>query len=174
MPKAQAVLKLLWEWREEEARKKDRPSFKILNPDILVQSARWAAENPGMDIGLLPDAPRNVKGEYRDALNQVLRDSKNAPPAQLTRESTAKKKKRMEEAASRRFDRLREARAKLAAELKLQPSLLANNAALESIAIEYPKDLNGLRKLNALMNWQTETAGQLYLNAMKNDIIITS
>ena len=78
--KALAALKLLWEWREEEARRRDRPSFKIIASETLVDIIQWSQDHPAADIGSWPAAPRNVRGEYREALNRLLKEAEALPP----------------------------------------------------------------------------------------------
>ncbi len=160
-PRVLAVLKELWHWRQEEARRKDRPPFKVLNSETLIEIADWAHKNPGVDVELLPKAPRNVKREYREALNQILEKTKNASPIYFRPEKgSGEPKRKMNSKAKKDFEKLREIRTKIAESLKINPSLLATNSTLELIAVESPKSSRALESLRCLMNWQSKILGE--------------
>ena len=152
-----ALLKRLWQWREEEAKKKDRPTFKILNSEALLEIARWADQNKGNDIALWPKAPRNVKQEYRDVLNQTIAEALLLPEISYTAAKKWKGKfKRSTAESEKRLTALKTEREQLAKELKIHPSLLITNAVLEGVAVDNPKNRGELEKLGGLMRWQTE------------------
>ncbi len=160
---ALTILKELWSWRESEAQRRDKPSFKIMNSEILVDMAKWSSENLGMDIALMPKAPRHVKQEYRDVLNRIIDDAKRMPLPKITNKQGFNRSKSWTEASKKCFDLLKEMREKMASELKLQPSLLATNAALEFISLAAPKDQQALKSLDCLMPWQIELMGEDFL-----------
>lgn len=167
-PKALAVLKELWNWREKEAERKDRPPFKVLHTEQLLLIAEFAEKHPGADVAELPKAPRNVKGEHRDALNRVLSDTVSRPPIRYEEKKTGKPKhRRMNKEAERRFDALRKIREELAKELKFQPSLLATNYVLENFAVECPANKEAMRELGSLMAWQAEIIAEPFLKALR-------
>ena len=79
---ALTVLRELWHWRDGLAEQRDKPPFKVLNSEYLVQIAQWAAANPGGDIGQWKEAPRNVRGEHREAINRLIQSVQNLPQAE--------------------------------------------------------------------------------------------
>jgi ribonuclease D len=167
-PKALAILKELWGWREKEAERKDRPPFKVLHTEQLLLIAEYAEKHPGADVAELPKAPRNIKGEHRDALNRVLAAAASKPPLRYEEKKTGKPKhRRMNKEAERRFDALRKSREEIAKELKFQPSLLATNYVLENFAVECPQNKEAMRELGSLMAWQTEIVAEPFLKALR-------
>lgn len=160
------LLKELWRWRDGLARQKDRPSFKILNSEYLLEIARWAAANLGRDIADWKEAPRNVRGEHREALNALLKRAANLPQAVLEPPKRGPKK-RWTERDTELLGLLKAARDKHAAELKVHPSLLATNAALETLAFAKPKDTASLKATGALLPWQVEVAGKDLLEVLR-------
>ncbi len=163
-----AILKALWSWREEMARHKDRPSFKVLHSELLVEIAQWASEQGGEDVAQLPNAPRNLKGDHRDVLNRVLREAKASPELRYFHEKKAFSHGRLNAESSKRMDALKEAREKIGQELKIQPSLLATNATLQVIAIAAPKNQEAIAKLNCLMPWQAQLLAESILIVSKS------
>ncbi len=158
-----AILKTLWHWREEEARRRDRPSFKVLHAEVMVHIAKWAAENHGKDVTLLPGAPRNVKGEHRDSLNRLVKEGWSAPPLRYMEVKKVFKGKRPDENSKKRLATLKEVRQQIAAELKIQPGVLVTNAGLEAVALEAPKSLEAIKGMGFFMPWQVDVLGVPFL-----------
>lgn len=161
--RALAILKVLWHWREEEARRRDRPSFKILHAEVMVHIAKWAAENHGKDVAVLPGAPRNVRGEHRDSLNRLVKEGWNALPLHYMEVKKVFKGKRPDENSKKRLAALKETRQQMAAELKIQPGILVTNAGLEALALEAPRSLEAIKGMGLLMPWQVELLGPPFL-----------
>jgi ribonuclease D len=155
---ALTILKELWHWRDGLARQKDKPSFKILNSEYLLEMAKWAAENPSVDVGEWKGAPRNVRGEHRQTINALLKRTQDLPQAVLELPKRDFSRKRWTDKESKLLTELKTVRDKHATELKINASLIATNALLETLAAEKPKDPSGL-KAAGFLPWQIETAG---------------
>ncbi len=164
---ALTILKELWHWREELAQKRDRPPFKILNSEYLVQIARWAEANPAGDIGQWKEGPRNARGEHRDAINKLIRDAQNLPQAEYRLPERTKPRIRWTEKDSKILNDLKAVREKLAGELKVHPSLIATNAILEAVVLAKPKTIEDIEKKDLLLPWQIEAAGEALLQPFK-------
>jgi len=163
---ALTALKELWHWRDEEARRRDRPSFKVLNTDVLLDLAKWTAAHPGADVGQMPKAPSNVRGDLRDRLNAVVRRAAEGPQAVWDSGPKPAERKRWRNEDAERFVKLKTERQELGQEHKLHPSLFGTNAALEVIASKNPRTLEDLSRLECLMSWQVDVAGERYLKAV--------
>lgn len=164
---ALTALKELWHWREEEAERRDRPSFKILHSETLVEIARWADTNRGADIALWPKAPRNVKGEYRDILNSLLQKAAHLPPTRYTEAQSLRPRRKWHPSSQEKLEAMKKVREALGQELKIHPSLLATNAVLEDLAIASPKSIEALEALQCLLPWQAEVLGKNLLEILK-------
>lgn len=161
------ILRELWKWREEEAKKRDKPSFKILNTEYLVAAARWAGQNPGKDIALWPEGPRNVRGEHRDVMNRLIAAAQGMPQAEFTKPLRDKFRKRWVEADNKKLELLKAERQKIAETYKVTPSLLATNSSLEALILASPKDLSALEKLECLLPWQASIVGESFLGVLR-------
>lgn len=128
-----AVLREIWEWRDETARGRDRPHFRIMDDAALIAlaSRRPASRHA---LSRVPGLPRSLKeGRGAREILQRIRQAVERPCE--TWPATRITRPRAEDPALRR--RLRELRRRrdgVAAELGLEPSLLASRAVLESIA----------------------------------------
>jgi len=165
--RALTCLKHLWEWREEEAKRRDKPSFKILNSEILIETAQWADKNPDLDVSLLPNAPRNVKGELRETLNRLTKEARHLPGAvYVEKKRSSGEKRKWSAKEDEKLAALKSERERLAKELKLHPSLLATNAVLEKLLQHPPKNETELAGMNCLMSWQVELVAEGFLKIL--------
>ncbi len=153
------ILKELWFWRDGLARQKDKPAFKILNSEYLLDMAKWAGEHPGVDVGEWKEAPRNVKGEHRQALNALIKRADSLPQAVMELPARERPKQRWGDRESKLLTELKTVRDKYAAELKISASLIATNTVLETLAMEKPKEISELGS-KGMLPWQVEIAGE--------------
>ena len=167
---ALTMLKSLWEWREEEARRRDRPSFKIITSETLVEIARWSQGNPSVDVGSWPAAPRNVKGEYREVLNRLLKEAQALPPLPFVPRKGGARIEKPSAESQEKMLLLKKEREKISGELKIQPSLLATNAVLEILTLKSPRTRQDLEKLGLLLPWQMEVLAECFLKVLGSSL----
>jgi ribonuclease D len=144
-PRAGAVLRALWQWREAEAEMSDRPPFHILHNRELLE----AAEN--FASGREPDYKR-FSARRRQTFHEAARTSLQSPQSEwpiMRRRAGARPTAEMR----RRADQLRGRRDKAAEQLGLEPSFIASRGALDAIAA------NSARATSLLVSWQRELIG---------------
>ncbi len=161
-PRALTYLRELWNWRESEASRLDRPSFKVLNTDYLLSMASWAAQNPGQDITEWKEAPRHLHRQYRDSINSTLKSAQEMPETLFVTADRAGKARRLRSSEEDKFGRLKEERLRLSKELRIQPSILATNALLEAMIRELPKDLEAMKAIEGILPWQAEVVAETF------------
>jgi len=140
--RAAAVLRALWQWREREAEKADRPPFHILrNEDLLKAAAKFAS-------GSVPDY-RHFSFRRRQAFREAAQAALQAPesewPVSRRRSGT-----RPTTEIVQRAEELWRRRNKSAEELGLEPSFIAPRSTLEAIAADCA------RAPALLVRWQRE------------------
>ena len=127
-PRAAAILRSLWQWREREAQAADRPPFHILQNHLLLQAAQE------FDAGRTPDfkhlTPRRRRG-FLEAAREALQLSESEWPKRLRKIGT-----RPTHEAERAAENLRRRRDVVAEKLGLDPSFIAPKATMESIAAD--------------------------------------
>jgi ribonuclease D len=140
-PAALGVLRELWDWREHEAIKANRPPFFILNPDAMVQLAN-AAVATGTVQDVLPPylTPRRREGIIKAvtkglALKKFPGVIRSAPY-------------RQSELEKRRMHDLEKRRNRAAAELGIDPTLIASRGMLVLLAKDWQTHQS------ELMKWQ--------------------
>jgi ribonuclease D len=143
--RAAAVLRALWQWREKEAEKADRPPFHILqNEDLLKAAEKFAS-------GSVPDYRHfsfRRRQAFREAAQAALRASESVWPVSRRRSGS-----RPTTETVQRAEELRRRRNKSAEELGLEPSFIAPRGTLEAIAADHT------RAAALLVPWQCELLG---------------
>lgn len=142
-PRAQSVLRVLWFWRDSEARAWNRPPFHVMSNEDLLRVAECASS------GRPFSTPRMVNRRRR-SFEVALALALQVPEAEWPRIERKRGKRRTNDQL-RRFDELKVVRDRVAESLQIDPAIVASRGALEAISI----DANS----PALMQWQRGLLG---------------
>lgn len=147
------ILRELWHWRDGEARERDVPTFKILTNERMLEMTDWVATHrdaehvPGFLI------PSNVRGPRALRLHEALRRGRAHAPLPS---APYERRPRKDPAIDRRVEQIKKGRDALAAQLELDPSLIASKAILYVLAQEGSAALTSLVGDNRWCSWQAE------------------
>jgi ribonuclease D len=151
-PRGQCVLWAVWHWREETACRLDQPPFKITSNDFLMEIASRADANlPEEGILALDLGRRHPR--LIDSLTEAVRTGLGKNPATLPRRQRSGRDPGFQQLNASELalqDRLKSDRDRLAQQLNLDPTLIANRSQLAQIARQ-PDRLNDI-----LMPWQAD------------------
>jgi ribonuclease D len=157
-PRGLAVLRELYQWREQTARKLDRAAFRVMNNEPILAMA----EQPPRSL----DDLARVRGVGRDVADRRGREVLAAverglalPDDKLPRFPRPERRK-PDPVYEARLERLKAVRNALAKEYDLAPGVLCPNGTLEAIAHAAPKTVAELRKLPEVRNWQAAEFGE--------------
>jgi len=139
-PKAQSVLRILWQWRDSEAKAWNRPPFHVMSNSDLLTISRKAASGERF-------ATPRMSSRRRHSFEVVLALALGIPENEWPSPVRGRRKKYSRE-HMKRFESLRKKRDEQASVHKLEPSVIAPKHALESVS----DDLS----TPALMNWQRQ------------------
>lgn len=131
--RALALVKEIWLWRDEEAKRRDRPRFKVLSTEQIIPIANWIDQHPDQPLWECGVLPMGVRERKPVALEEAVRRAFATDPATLVR---AKKKgvfRRWTNEQETRLQKLKDERKRLAEELKMDASLICTNAVLEAV-----------------------------------------
>jgi ribonuclease D len=150
-----AVARALHEWRDALARKADRPPFKIIGNDVLVEIAKnKAASTEALNnIKILSQYHRNRYG--RD-LARLVREALDLPESQLPERAEPRPWIRDKELEAR-VNKMKTVRDRVAKELKIDPSVLAARHILTAVA------QSGTLDVPAMREWQKSVLGEALL-----------
>ncbi len=142
---ALAVLREIWQWRENEARAANRPPFFVLSHEALVDIAAAAATHRPIE----PFLPKNISERRRADLAAAVQDGLKVPLEKFPKilEHTNHRPNELER---KRFLELQKRRDAHAHELGIDPTLIASRATLSDLARNWDKHVPDL------MCWQRD------------------
>ncbi len=153
-----AVLRSLHDFREKEARRRDRPPFKILSDAVLVAIASEPSSDLSRVKGIGPYGYRRNSSGLRGAIREGLRATPVTRPR--PRPSGKPRLSRADrEAAAKRLRLLKQWRLEHANRLKLDPGLLWPASSLERLSIE-PAGFDDEAESDDVRRWQLRELGQ--------------
>lgn len=141
---ALAVLRELWQWREEEAIASNTPPYFILSHELLIAISTAATQGREVEHLLPARLPAKRRARLLIALRRGLQR-----PASEHPERRRSNGQRLTPVEQSRFDALKERRDKQAARLQIDPTLIASRATLVRLARASATDYE-------LMRWQRE------------------
>lgn len=165
-PRQLAALRELHGWREAVAAEQDRATFRIIGNEALLAVARVLPRAPA-DLKGITTLPQSLASRYGAALIGAVGRALALPEPELPRVERAPRQPR-DPALEARVERLKAARNRVAAELGLEPGILAARSALEAVARArpLPNDRAGLARGGELRRWQVEALGDALLGAL--------
>lgn len=128
-PQGMNFLRSLWHWRDKEAQRLDRPSFKVIGNVELIEFAELLAS--GKSAALPSRFPMSAARRFAKA----VRDAQETAPELWPRKRFGLRMDRSAE-ADRLFEEMKKRRDKVAADLDIDPSLIASRNALELISVK--------------------------------------
>jgi len=169
-PRQLVFVRAIWLWREREARRVDRPAFKILSVPALVDLAVWASDHPHSRLAEGPALPRSCRGHRCQSLQRAIEHARRLPPSRWP--SPRKAQPRLEEDPSIRtvMHALRDGRDALAHAMELPPSILAPRAALLAIARHRPVTKAELMACSSLLGWQAKLLKPVVEKALRDTL----
>ena len=142
------MLQSLVLFREEEARRQDRPPFFVLPDAALV----FLATEPRADLSEVPGLRRTGLKRFEQGLRQALHNGMSAPP--IHRPPRIKFVRASAEEIER-LNHLKEWRTSLGSRLSLDPALLWPLSSLERLA-RAPDTLSVEIASDDIRRWQRE------------------
>lgn len=156
-----AIVRDIYAWRDALARKADRPPFKILGNDTLVEIAK-AKPATHRDLAHISAVSRYHADRYGRELVAIVRRALEIPDAELPGKNEPKPWIR-DKSLEARINRLKSVRDRYAKELKIEPSVLGARHILAAIATGHTLDVPAMRE------WQKRLMGEALLEALESE-----
>jgi ribonuclease D len=156
----QAVLRQVFIWRDGEARRQNRPPFKVVSNSVLLTLARTQPREIHALFGVRGLKPRHVRRYGLGILEAVAQGSQSdrpAPPEPFPRHSDEEKA---------RFQRLRSWRKLVAAQRGVDVDVIVSNAVLWALARRAPKTRQDLEGIAGFGPWKQAAYGRGILDAL--------
>ncbi len=164
LPRQRAILQALLELREETARAWDRPPFKVLSNQVLMD---WAVSPPASqrEVQHTPRANRGILRRLAPQILQAVREAQSTPLKYCPHRNLPSLPP-LTEKQRRRLDRLKRARRAATERLGLPSGLLVNTATLERLARAEPQ--YAIEMLGTVLKrWQLEALGPALRQALR-------
>lgn len=149
-------VKELFNWRQKQAQRADRPSFKIMTNHLLLELAMWAQTNPKKLLKDGPKLPRDCKAVRLKTLEAAIKKAHRTPSSDWPMRRKPTPRRQLAPNCKPLIQALREDAAEVAKKLEIDPSVLATRATLISVAYSRPETVNEIIKCGSLMRWQAE------------------
>lgn len=157
---AQKVLRELAVVRDQLAKKKNRPAFKVISNDDLLKMSKESPQNID-DLKRL--FPRETAPVFRNPtlwLSAVSRGLTTPEPLpKVERNGGAPLTPEQEKLLTR----LREWRNKQAEQEEVEPAMVVTTGLLREIARQTPKTIDALQAITSLRQWQIRRYGEILL-----------
>ena len=164
------ILKRLYHYRDDTAKSLNRPVFKVIPDQVLVQIAR---EKPTTVDALhrLFSSKSAMKRRHGSALVKAVvegtEDTFKIPRAKQNKKKAKGPRPRLTgRSAERALQHLKAWRNKLVASKGLTPFTVASNGTLKSIASQRPRTLEELSAVSEVRAWQVQDFGDQILKIL--------
>jgi ribonuclease D len=158
-PPQRAVLRSLFEWREQEAERIDRPSFYILSEDHMVRMAEGApaSEEELVQLGV---SPRTCRRWGKGILAAIRRGKTLKPPVPI-------RNGRLDERGQMRLEALRKWRKRRAQMRGVESDVILCRDSLYRIARLGPDSLDALGRIPGIGPFRLTAYGEEILAALQ-------
>jgi ribonuclease D len=164
MPRERAIVRALYDLREQLARAADRPPFKVLSEDILMAVAR-AAPRDAASLQEIKGVTPRVISRWGPAILSTVDKALALEPEQWP-QLERRPRPPFVAAVSRRIDRLRRWRAGATERFGLEPGVLLPNRLIGAIAEAGPSSADDLARVEGIRRWRVEAFGQELVAAL--------
>ncbi len=161
-----AVLRAVHGWRDTTAEGRDVAPFRVLGNDAVVNIARECPTSRSALAGV-PAMPGSLVDRYGNEIVAIVKEAVATPPESWPVRKRGPRRPPPDPDFDRLADRLRAARDEAAQELGLERGFLMPRQQLEDIARHRPSDLEALRAMPDVRNWQVEALGARILRALR-------
>jgi ribonuclease D len=156
--RALAIIRDLHKWRDALARKADRPPFKIVGNDSLIEIAKLKPMS-SRELGQIKAVPRYHADRYGRELVGIVQAAMEIPEESLPERADPKPWIR-DKTLEAKINRLKTIRDRYATELKIDPAMLGARHILTAIATAGNLDVPNMRE------WQKQVMGEALLAAL--------
>jgi ribonuclease D len=154
-PSSHAVLRELYTYREEEAKSRDRPVFKIMSDQALVMLAERLPRSTQQIAAIRGISTLQARRFGRGILDAIRRGLQSPPPKR-----SHHRRRRVDERVVIRYEALYEWRKRRATQRGVLADVIVSKDTLWEIAQVAPRTLEQLAVIRHLGPWRRKTYGE--------------
>ncbi|MBI2433077.1 MAG: HRDC domain-containing protein [Candidatus Hydrogenedentes bacterium] len=159
-PQAQAIVAALYLFREEEAKRRNLPPFKIFTNDVIIVVARHAPRSL-KELNAVPSIPGAVKRHYAAEMLRLVAESSQGPAPHPPRRSN-----RVSAAVLDRYDKLQRWRKETAQQRGVESDVILTRETMWALAQTRPTTLEELAQIPTLGPHRLALYGALILEEL--------
>lgn len=159
-----AILRELYNWREETSARLDRASFRVLGNEVLFALAQQPVHSLE-ELGRVKGVGQEGAQRRGNEILAAIAKGEAIPERDLPRVDRPARRV-PDPAFEARVEALKHRRNRLAEELQLAPGVLCPNGTLEAIARAEPADMAALATIPEMRRWQVKVLGPSLLEAV--------
>jgi len=157
-PIALGVLRELFRFRDAQARKDDRPPFKVMSDSALMRIAEARPTSPRV-LGQLGGVPEVVTRRHATSIISAVARGVASPQTTVPK-PRARNDAFLDNRARDRMGKLKEWRKARAAQRGVETDVIVSNDVLNAIARKNPKTLDALIEVTGLGPWKAREYGE--------------
>jgi len=159
-PVQAAVLRELYWFREQEAQHSNRPPFKVMSDQTLMEIARLGPDRADALRGVTGMTPAQIRHYAAGLLQAVQRGRTAAPPRQPRAVPDS-------DEVRERYDRLRQWRKAKAQGRGVESDVIVPREALREIAVRWPRTFEELSQIRQLGPYRRQLYGEEILKLLR-------
>ncbi|MBI5031498.1 MAG: HRDC domain-containing protein [Chloroflexi bacterium] len=152
------ILRELYRFRDAQARKEDRPPFKVLSDSNLVTLAKARPSSPRA-LARTTGVPEVVIRRYGTSILSAVTRGESSPQT-TSPHPRPRSEMFLDNAARTRLGKLKEWRKERAAKRGVETDVIVSNDALVAIARKNPRTLEALIETSGLGPWKSREYGE--------------
>lgn len=157
-PRELNYVRELWRWRDSEARRIDRPPFRIMGNKDILSLAEWGVSRSGAAsrraLEDRKEIPKRITPGQLSRLKSSVQCADDMPKEEWPGPRKKNGPQRMSSDEKHCLDRLSAARTRIAEEMEVDPSVIAPRAALESVIRAQAKSAQEILACSTLLSYQ--------------------
>jgi len=159
-PRGLAILRELYLMRDQRARERDRPPFRLLGNGTLLDLAQSPPRSRRSYTKRKGVTELVMRRMGQDIVDAVARGQEGPEHPPIEPKPSRAGRRRLDRRSEDRLDQLKPWRAKKAKDLELDPGVFCPNATLEQVACADCTSVEELRDLNLLKDWWVDEFGE--------------
>jgi ribonuclease D len=159
------LLEELWLWREETARRQERPPFRVFNDRVLIELVQRVPLSLS-ELRQVPGLDRNQVERYGEELLNALHRGQTRPRPPLPA-PTPRPEFLLSKQDQKLFHALRQWRSDMASERSVDPDIVFSNDILLQIVETKPASVDELQAVPLIGSWKAENYGPAILRLIE-------
>ncbi|MEC7240022.1 MAG: HRDC domain-containing protein [Myxococcota bacterium] len=160
------VLRQLYVYRDGQAKEMNRPPYKVIPNQVLILIARKQPQKIEDLNAIVRSGSTMVRRHGPAMIEAVKRGLSDTEPLPSRKRESAERPPHGGRETERLFQKLKNWRQDLVSQQKLPLAMSASNNQLKIIAGWRPSDLQALRELSDIREWQVERYGKQWLTIL--------